>query len=388
MLNKENRWSYALNWTDRFIPTEIREDPILHLRTQLALFFSVPGGIVALLLTAHASTLSTDGISTLVPFCIAHILTIGCSFALMNRKTINLGLMSLGIIVTIEVIYASYLSGGFSNVTMAWFVVIPVLLSLLAGTAVAATGAVLCFAALLTFFVLENNGHEFPVIVEQTGVLWVTVVGYGIATVCVISTYSQSQMKRAVHAYRSEIERRTLIEQTLRHAQQRLRIAKSAAEAGSDAKGAFLAQVSHEIRNPLTAIMGTIDLLELPAEPKVTKARIQLLRRSAISLLELVDDVLDFSKIEAGQMELECHPLELGEIVEDVVEVLIDKGVFMFNELPAGAQKKLNTRRGRRKEMDLMESLFGEMALPEDEDPSGGQGSGGGQSSGGGDSIL
>lgn len=59
--------------------------------------------------------------------------------------------------------------------------------------------------------------------------------------------------------------------------------------------------------------------------------------------------------------------LELVRVVEDLVEVLIDKGVFMFNELPGGAQRKLNTRRGRRKEMDLMESLFGEMALPEDE---------------------
>ncbi len=55
--------------------------------------------------------------------------------------------------------------------------------------------------------------------------------------------------------------------------------------------------------------------------------------------------------------------LALVRVVEDLVEVLVDKGVFMFNELPQGAQKKLNTRRGRRKEMDLMESLFG----PEDE---------------------
>ena len=59
--------------------------------------------------------------------------------------------------------------------------------------------------------------------------------------------------------------------------------------------------------------------------------------------------------------------LELVRVVEDLVEVLIDKGVFMFNELPGGAQRKLNTRRGRRKEMDLMESLFGEMAMPEGE---------------------
>ena len=75
--------------------------------------------------------------------------------------------------------------------------------------------------------------------------------------------------------------------------------------------------------------------------------------------------------------------LSLARVVEDLVDILIDKGVFMFNELPAGAQKKLNTRRGRRKEMDLMESLFGDMALPE------GEGDGIIPDSGdGGDSIL
>ena len=61
--------------------------------------------------------------------------------------------------------------------------------------------------------------------------------------------------------------------------------------------------------------------------------------------------------------------LALVRVVEDLVEVLVDKGVFMYNELPGGAQKKLNSRRGRRKEMDLMESLFGEMAEPVDDVP-------------------
>tara|TARA_Y100000813_G_scaffold188440_1_gene162675 strand:+ start:278 stop:664 length:387 start_codon:yes stop_codon:yes gene_type:complete len=71
--------------------------------------------------------------------------------------------------------------------------------------------------------------------------------------------------------------------------------------------------------------------------------------------------------------------LSLARVVEDLVDILIDKGVFMFNELPSGAQKKLNTRRGRRKEMDLMESLFGDMALPEgEESSSGGNNNGGG----------
>lgn len=80
--------------------------------------------------------------------------------------------------------------------------------------------------------------------------------------------------------------------------------------------------------------------------------------------------------------------LSLARVVEDLVDILIDKGVFMFNELPSGAQKKLNQRRGRRKEMDLMESLFGEMALPEDEEGSGGDSVDVPDGDGSGNSIL
>ena len=108
------------------------------------------------------------------------------------------------------------------------------------------------------------------------------------------------------------------MEQTLRRAQQRLRIAKGAAEAGASAKGAFLAQVSHEIRNPLTAIMGTIDLLELPGDENLRKTRIDLLRRSADTLLELVDDVLDFSKMEAGHISLNHKSIDPRTLVGEL----------------------------------------------------------------------
>jgi signal transduction histidine kinase/ActR/RegA family two-component response regulator len=255
----------------------------------------------------------------------------------MRFRTITFGLYTLGFVTTTMVIYASYISGGFSNVTMAWFVVTPVLLTLLAGNAVAIIGSGLCIAALVGFLILESMGHEFPMFVEQTGLLWVTVVGYGVATACGISTYSQRQFQLAVSAYQSEIERRKRVEQTLRHAQQRLRIAKGAAEAGSDAKGAFLAQVSHEIRNPLTAIMGTIDLLELPSEPTLRAARIDLLRQSAQSLLELVDDVLDFSKIESNRIEFNPRPINPVFLIEELERAyrpqVMEKGLELYLEI-------------------------------------------------------
>ncbi len=67
--------------------------------------------------------------------------------------------------------------------------------------------------------------------------------------------------------------------------------------------------------------------------------------------------------------------LALARVIEDLIEVLIDKKLIMFTDFPEGAQKKLLSRRGLRKEFDLVEDLFGE---GEDEsfDPGEGGGSG------------
>jgi len=52
--------------------------------------------------------------------------------------------------------------------------------------------------------------------------------------------------------------------------------------------------------------------------------------------------------------------LALARVIEDLIEVLLDKKLIMFTDFPAGAQKKLLDRRGLRKEFDLVEDLFGD----------------------------
>jgi FMN phosphatase YigB (HAD superfamily) len=56
--------------------------------------------------------------------------------------------------------------------------------------------------------------------------------------------------------------------------------------------------------------------------------------------------------------------LALARVIEDLIEVLIDKKVIMFTDFPEGAQKKLLERRGLRKEFDLVEDLFGDGEEP------------------------
>ena len=63
---------------------------------------------------------------------------------------------------------------------------------------------------------------------------------------------------------------------------------------------------------------------------------------------------------DGGGNEWMQSDLALARVIEDLIEVLIDKKLIMFTDFPEGAQKKLLSRRGLRKEFDLVEDLFGE----------------------------
>jgi PAS domain S-box-containing protein len=99
--------------------------------------------------------------------------------------------------------------------------------------------------------------------------------------------------------------------------------AKEAAEAANRAKSTFLANMSHEIRTPMTAIMGYAEMLLEPDQTMSDRQdALQVIRRSARHLLELINDVLDISKIEAGKMTVERTSMDPVQIVVDVVSLM------------------------------------------------------------------
>lgn len=88
-------------------------------------------------------------------------------------------------------------------------------------------------------------------------------------------------------------------------------------------KNEFLGVVSHELRNPLTAIRGSLKLMlagALGPQSEQAQKAITIAERSATRLIGLVNDLLDIEKLEAGKLEMGFELVPIGPVLEGAVE--------------------------------------------------------------------
>ncbi|WP_172656511.1 sensor histidine kinase [Catenovulum maritimum] len=107
--------------------------------------------------------------------------------------------------------------------------------------------------------------------------------------------------------------------------------ARDAALTASRHKSVFLANVTHELRTPIQAIIGYIDLIreemELEGHDNFV-SDLEKVQRNSDRLLALINSILELSKVEAGKMEIDLKPLDLKQSINtaiDVVTPMLDK---------------------------------------------------------------
>jgi len=109
------------------------------------------------------------------------------------------------------------------------------------------------------------------------------------------------------------------------------------ADEANQAKGRFLANVSHEMRTPLNGVIAMADVLRETRLNESQKEIVDTLATSAHLLLVQIEDVLDMAKIEAGRVQLESKPFDLGRLLAGTVKVVMPqaryKGLSVTTEL-------------------------------------------------------
>src|SRR5436305_5759012 len=117
------------------------------------------------------------------------------------------------------------------------------------------------------------------------------------------------------------------------------------AKASDDAKTKFLANMSHELRTPVNGLLGMLELVRNIEPGPKQQHYLETARRSAETLLGIINGILDISKIESGKIELEQSPFDLRDLVEDVTETFSDAAFGKALELACFVPAALPTAR-------------------------------------------
>ncbi|MGE8237225.1 MAG: two-component regulator propeller domain-containing protein [Stenotrophomonas indicatrix] len=132
------------------------------------------------------------------------------------------------------------------------------------------------------------------------------------------------------------------------------------AEHASAAKTRFLANLGHEIRTPMTGVLGMSELLlASPLDPQ-QRGYTQSIRHAGEHLLHLVNDALDLARIESGRLELQSNAFALNRLLQDLAALMgplaAQKGLrfVLDNQLPPGLQATGDAMRVRQILLNLL----------------------------------
>ena len=145
----------------------------------------------------------------------------------------------------------------------------------------------------------------------------------------------------ATKALEQELDtHRQHLEELVRERTEQLEDARNAAESANRAKSTFLANMSHEIRTPLNAITGLAYLMQRSGATPEQASRLDKIGAASKHLLEIIDSILDLSKIEAGKLSLSNEPIQIPQLLSNVVEIMAEraasKGIRLEAQPPAG----------------------------------------------------
>lgn len=137
-------------------------------------------------------------------------------------------------------------------------------------------------------------------------------------------------------SYLVETKRRVEVQlrATNRDLEQRVAARTSELLQANRVKDQFLAVVTHDLRQPLTSILGWLRLLEgKTSDDELVARALQVIKKSALHQTHLVNELVDVSSIARGSLSLHLEPLDFASIVNEAIEDVMPKAVLQHVEI-------------------------------------------------------
>lgn len=210
------------------------------------------------------------------------------------------------------IFWGCYQYGGMSSPIMPWLVTVPLLAFFyLPERSTRIAVAILIVANLALFYgIYSSTGFR------------TTVAPQGLVLLGLISTFCASVYVSMMALYHASIvsSQGELEQEVLRHetTERQLRDAADQAHRALLAKSEFLAKMSHELKNPLNAVIGYSEILiEEAGVDDTQKCRdLTSIRGAGYRLLSLIDSLLELSRLEAGRVQLRAEAIEFAGFIE------------------------------------------------------------------------
>lgn len=310
--------AWYLRRLEYFIPPDMRADREASNQAKMFLISHsmgpILGNAVPLAVLLFNPTPRLDAV------ILAVAITMFWVFPFLLRRGVKYELLVLTSVVNLNfcILWSCYFYGGVSSPTLPWLLTIPILsLFYIGGEKRLQPHLLAISAGSFAIFITAYNLLPPPAIdMPPTAIHGLGIVSTT-AALCYVATMAiyYARIFDAGVELEKEVRRR-------REVMDQLRGAVAAADRDGAAKAEFLTRMSHELRNPLNAVIGYSQILREDASESGETTMLEDVDRiheAGQYLLRLVNMILDLAKLEAGRMQFDVKAHSLAELVDNAV---------------------------------------------------------------------
>jgi signal transduction histidine kinase len=303
-------------------PEEFLSDPERTRRARLISRFGVLGSFFGVVYAIFYLLIGHKWGASIIIVCSSCFAV--APFWMRRKKTIE----PVGHFLSLTLIFGftalCFVEGGLQGHAIAWLVSVPLCAFLLLGEKAATQWAVLAFLAASLVVALEFMGVPMPIRYDKKWHTLVSAAGYLglIVFMFILALIFEKGRVRAFAKMQEALAALAAANERLVHL--------------NDEKNEFLGIAAHDLKNPLTVILGSTELAGMTDDPRQITKLLTSIAGSANRMRDLITNLLDVNAIEQGKFTSNIEPCDIGDLVKRSVE----------NNQPAATRKSIAMRVG------------------------------------------